>query len=188
MVYRSRLLSFFILTVTEENQHDYPRKVGNTMVLLAWVAFIIVLYMLFAGLQEQDFNPNQQINGGINEGVAEVVLLQNRAGHYVATADFNGVPVDVMVDTGATYVSVPQGLANKIGLQRGAAMSVSTANGTILVYVTSIDSIALGQIKLNNVRANINPYMDDDFVLLGMSFLEQLEFSHSKGNLILRQY
>jgi aspartyl protease family protein len=65
-------------------------------------------------------------------------------------------------------------------------MEVSTANGTIPVYITKIDSIQLGQIKFYNIRANINPYMDENYVLLGMSFLENLEITQSRGKMVLR--
>ena len=175
-------------TVTDDNQQDYPGKLGNTMVLLAWAAFFIVLSLLFAELRDREFNPNRQISSQVKGGAAEVTLTQNRAGHYVATANINGVLADVMIDTGASDVSVPLDLAQKMGLERGPMIPVSTANGTIRVYGTRIESIELGHIRLKNVRANINPHMYNDYVLLGMSFLDQVEFSHSQDILILRQY
>jgi aspartyl protease family protein len=95
--------------------------------------------------------------------------------------------VDVIVDTGATDVSVPLTIASQLELKRGTKMDVSTANGTISVYSTRIDSIKLGDIIVHDVRATINPYMEDDVVLLGMSFLDQLEFSHSNNELVLKQ-
>lgn len=158
------------------------------MTLLAWVVFLLVLTVLFGDLLDRQINPNDEVQSRISGNVTEVVLEQNRAGHYVATALFNDVPVDVIIDTGASDVSVPAGLANLLGLERGREMTAMTANGSITVYRTLIGSIELGDIVVKNVRANINPYMDDNYVLLGMSFLQQLEFTHMQGRLILKQY
>lgn len=176
-------------TILSANGQDpYPRKLGSTMTLLAWISFLLVLTVLFGKLLDQQVNPNDVVQSRISGNVTEVVLRQNRAGHYVATALFNEIEVDVIIDTGASDVSVPSGLANRLGLVRGRELAAVTANGTIPVYQTLIDSIELGDIVVNNVRANINPYMDDNFVLLGMSFLQQLEFTHLQGRLILKQY
>jgi predicted aspartyl protease len=41
---------------------------------------------------------------------------------------------------------------------------------------------------LKNLRASINPQMDDKDVLLGMSFLKYPEFSQQGEYLTLRQY
>jgi aspartyl protease family protein len=67
-------------------------------------------------------------------------------------------------------------------------VEVVTANGTIPVYLTTLDRIQIGKIVLYDVRASINPYMDEDEILLGMSFLRHLEFSQRDDQLILRQY
>jgi aspartyl protease family protein len=171
-----------------ETTEKYSKRIGGTMTLLAWFLFLGVLTVLFGNFLERESNPNRDVTGTENGGAIEVILEQNRAGHYVANARINDVPVAVMIDTGASNVSVPADLAEKTGLVRGPAMEVTTANGTIRVYMTVIDRIELGRITLNNVRASINPHMNNEFVLLGMSFLEKLEFSQSRGNLTLRQH
>lgn len=157
------------------------------MTLLAWVLFLGLLTLLFGDLLDRQLNPNQEVMSRAVPGGVEVVLDRNRAGHYVATARINGVPVEVIVDTGASHVSVPARIAERTGLEPGAAMAVSTANGTVPVYATWIDRIQLGELSLSGVRASINPHMDEDFVLLGMSFLKDLEFTQRRDQLILRQ-
>ena len=131
-------------------------------------------------------NPNQQIASQTGADNGSVVLQRNRQGHYVATALINGQPTEVMLDTGATRVSVPEHLARTLGLQRGRAGQASTANGIITTYATTLDSVQLGGITLHKVRASINPNGED--VLLGMSFLKQLEFTQRGDTLILRDY
>ncbi|MGI9334732.1 MAG: retropepsin-like aspartic protease family protein, partial [Gammaproteobacteria bacterium] len=87
-----------------------------------------------------------------------------------------------------TDVSVPAGLARRIGLERGMPLQTHTANGTITTYRTRLASVVLGDIELGNVRASINPHMQGDEVLLGMSFLRNLELVQRDRTLTLRQF
>ena len=63
-----------------------------------------------------------------------------------------------------------------------------TANGTVPVWGTRLDSAQLGAVVLRDVRATIVPSMERGSpVLLGMSFLKQLEMVQREGRLTLRQ-
>jgi len=119
--------------------------------------------------------------------VRELTLQRNRFGHYVASGNINDTPVVFLLDTGASDVSVPENLARQIGLKRGRPMMYQTANGTITVFATRLDKVDLGGIVLRQVRASINPNMQGNEVLLGMSFLKHLEFSQRGNTLVLRQ-
>ncbi len=92
-----------------------------------------------------------------------------------------------MVDTGATTVAVPGSLQTRLGLQRGVPLEVKTANGTVRAFFTRLDTVRLGTIELRDVRATINPSLEGHEVLLGMSFLKQLEFTQRGDSLILSQ-
>ena len=157
------------------------------MYVLAWIAGLGLLTMLFTNVLDKRRNPNQNIETKFVAGSKEVVLKSSTHGHYIATGLINGVPVTFLVDTGASFVSVPERIANKIGLQKGTLMQSSTANGTISTFATELDEVSLGDIKLNQVRASINPHMQDDEILLGMSFLRRLEVTHKNGELTIRQ-
>ena len=78
-------------------------------------------------------------------------------------------------------------MAEKIGLQRGYRSEVSTANGNIDVYQSQLDKVQLGGIKLHNIRGHINPHMDGETVLLGMSFMQHLEIIQKGDTLTLRR-
>ena len=56
------------------------------------------------------------------------------------------------------------------------------------MYDTVLDSLQIVDIQLTYVPGIINPGDRSETVLLGMSALKQLEFSHRDGWLILRQY
>lgn len=61
-----------------------------------------------------------------------------------------------------------------------------TANGVVTVYRTRLDSVTLGGIRMEHVEAAINPGMQDDMVLLGMSFMQHLELVQRGEQLTLR--
>ncbi len=165
-----------------------PRRLGFGMIALAWLLVLGMLTAYFSGWLGEQRNPNQSIETFITaEGVREVVLKQNRYGHYVASGQINGVGATFLLDTGATDVSVPAGLAEEAGLEAGPASRAQTAAGVITTRMTRIDRVELGGIVLEDVRAHINPHMRGNEVLLGMSFLRQLEFTQRGDELTLRQ-
>ncbi|OOZ37507.1 retropepsin-like aspartic protease family protein [Solemya velesiana gill symbiont] len=166
------------------------RRLGKGMMIGGWVLLIGLLTLLFQDQLERAVNPNSDIEVIVDEqGVREVVLERNRAGHYVASGRINGVPVVFLLDTGATDVAIPQVLADRIGLKRGPAFTSRTANGNVMSWRTVLDRVSLGSISVEGVRASILPtLLGDDEVLLGMSFLKKLELVQRDGSLTLRQY
>ena len=87
---------------------------------------------------------------------------------------------------GATDVAVPAHLANRLQLRAGRQGLASTANGVVRVAESTIDTLRIGEIVVRDVKANLNPGMQDDHILLGMSVLRQLEFTQRGDWLILR--
>ena len=171
----------------QDHEHKFPQRLGNQMIVIAWILGLGMLTWFFGHYLDRQHNPNEDVMSSSHSGSTEVLLERNREGHYVASGRINGRPVTFMLDTGATMVSVPGRLADKLSLARGPMMQVTTANGNIPVYSTILDEVQLGGIVLRNIRASINPYMDDDDILLGMSFLKQLDFSQEGNTLTLRQ-
>lgn len=167
---------------------DQNRRVGRGMIIIAWIIIFGMLVWFFAILEKNKRNPNQNVTTQeLSNGGKQVVLESSSYGHYIATGKINNTEVTFLVDTGASYISVPESIAKKIGLKQGAPTRVSTANGTITVYATNLDQVSLGEIKLNNIRGNINPYMQGDEILLGMSFLRELSVTHQGDQLTIKQ-
>ncbi len=165
------------------------KRYGMTMFILMWVVLIALLSMVFGHWFDRAQNPNQRVNTQTaNDGIREVALERNRYGHYVVTGKINQHSVQFMIDTGATDVSVPAHIARKIGLQQGAEITFSTANGYAKGYATRLADVRVGEIIVRDIRASINPNVDHDEILLGMSFLKQLEFTQRGDMLTLRQY
>ncbi len=157
------------------------------MVFAAWVGVAVLLTWFFSDYLDSQWNPNRSVVSRVNvDAQKEVVLQRNRYGHYVATGRINGESVVFLLDTGATHVSVPEHIAIRIGLQRGDPVQVSTANGVTTVYSTLLKEVQLGDILLQNIRADINPHFEEDEILLGMAFLKHLEFTQRGDTLVLR--
>jgi aspartyl protease family protein len=91
-----------------------------------------------------------------------------------------------MLDTGATDVSIPAEIAGRVGLERGRVVHYRTANGTVPAWQTQLDEVRLGPLRLGPVDASINPHMQGEAILLGMSFLRHLDFSQQGNTLTLR--
>lgn len=164
------------------------RRLGTGMLILAWAMGLALLVYWFSGVEERQRNPNQSPRSVHLGQVVEVHLERNGSGHYLSAGRINGQPVTFLLDTGATFVAVPEGLADELGLTRGRPMTVSTANGMAESWSTRIDRLQLGDIQLHDVSAGIVPGIDGEEVLLGMSALKQLDFSQQGGELILRQH
>ena len=167
---------------------DSTNKIGKLFVWLAWIIGLALLMFVFQDLLDEQYNPNSQPVMHLTEsGQAEVILDQNRQGHYVARGTVNDSAVTFLLDTGATEVSIPAHIADQLGLVAQGSYRVQTANGSITVYKAEIGQLSLGNIFLYNVAAHINPAMKSDEILLGMSALKQVDFTQTGKQLILRE-
>ena len=162
-------------------------NVGRGMIWAAFIGALALLTWLSQGYLDQRINPNQSPQSSVSGGVAEVELKRNRSGHYFVTGFINGQEVDFLLDTGATNVAVPGDLAERLGLVALATHTVSTANGNVTAYATTLDTVQVGDIRQHAVSASITPTMGGDEVLLGMSFLKDLELIQRGNTLTLRQ-
>ncbi|EPJ53175.1 MAG: hypothetical protein OFPI_11410 [Osedax symbiont Rs2] len=161
---------------------DNSRRLGKWMMYATWVISIAMASYFFSNWQQYKHNPNQYLSSDLQH---PVVLKQNAQGHYLASGMINDIAVVFLLDTGATDVSIGHKLASKIGLTATGEDRVSTANGVITVYPTLLDSISLGGLRAKNIEAHINPYAEDNTVLLGMSFLKHLTLVQQNNTLTL---
>lgn len=164
------------------------RRFGKGMIVGAWVLLLALLTLAFHSILERQKNPNRTPVGQVDaQGVRQVVLERNRAGHYVANGFINGSQVTFLLDTGATDVAVSADLASRLGLEKGLPFVSQTANGTVTSWRTHLDEVRIGSITLTGIRASILPSMTGMEVLLGMSFLKHLQLVQSGDQLLLRR-
>ena len=123
---------------------------------------------------------------GHGGGGGRIVLPVGTGGHYLGLASINGHPVQFVVDTGATAVSMGADVASQIGLDYhgstgGAAM---TANGAIPVRKVSLSKVTVGDVTIYNVEAIVVP-QSMPMVLLGNSFLSHFQMHSDSSTLVL---
>lgn len=163
-----------------ENRYKMARLSAH----LAWISLLVVLTIMFNAWLEQKNNPNAHLAAAFSG--TEVVLASDGRGHYAAPGWINDTAVYFIVDTGATYVSLSSDLAAKLNLKTLGRGVAETANGRISVDHSILDTVRLGGIEMQNVKALISPGMKGDSVLLGMSFLQHLQLTQQGGELRLK--
>ncbi|MFT5893534.1 MAG: aspartyl protease family protein [bacterium] len=115
----------------------------------------------------------------------KLTLRADRYGQYQLTGSANGQNVKFLLDTGATGIGIPVKVANRLNLIRGRSFPVSTANGQVTVYSTQLDEVSIGPFTLENVPAHINPGINGNVALLGMSFLRHFEMIQRSGEMTI---
>lgn len=106
-----------------------------------------------------------------------VTLDANAYGHFIVEAEINGGKVDLLTDTGATYVALSYETALQLGFTKESLRfdsRSSTANGIAQVAPVNLDYIRVGSIVLRDVKAVVAEPGKMSQNLLGMSFISRL--------------
>lgn len=96
-------------------------------------------------------------------------------GHFWLQARVNGVPVDFLVDSGATMTTIGRKTAALVGVDVGGQRNqlVRTGNGLIRVAVANAGVVEAGEIERRNVRMFVAD--GDELNVLGMNYLTSLK-------------
>ncbi|TNI13391.1 retropepsin-like aspartic protease family protein [Aeromonas veronii] len=145
------------------------------MWLLAWLSLMGLLTLYFHSHNQ----PSVTASG-------ELLLRADQSGHYRLEGAINGQPVQLLLDTGATRITIPQQVAERLGLTAYGSSQVNTAAGQIRVGNGTIETLAMGPLTLYDLAIFINPAADGDEVLVGMNALGRLELVQKERQLLLR--
>jgi aspartyl protease family protein len=120
----------------------------------------------------------------------EVELQRTYDGHFRARAQIGDAGIGMMLDTGASIVLLRYDDAARIGLDMDRLIfstPVTTANGRAMVAPVTLETIRIGGVLVENVRAAVAQSGNLHTSLLGMSFLGELEeVSIRRDRMILR--
>ncbi|WP_426267402.1 retropepsin-like aspartic protease family protein [Sphingomonas sp. LHG3443-2] len=96
-------------------------------------------------------------------------------GHFWVQAEVNGVPVDFLVDSGATMTTIGRKTAALAGVavSDGRNQVVRTGNGLIRVATGRAQTLSVGDIERRNVRMFVAD--GDELNVLGMNYLTSLK-------------
>ncbi len=105
-----------------------------------------------------------------------IVYTANERGHVVLDAAVNGAPIRMLVDTGASLVTLTPADARAAGINPASLMfsgHVQTANGAASMAPVTLREIRIGQLSIFDVPAGVLEHLNVS--LLGMSFLRRLQ-------------
>ncbi len=122
--------------------------------------------------------------------VQEVQIWRNTQGSYTTVGTINGRTVNMLVDTGASSVAMSEVEARRLAIPyrlTGKVVRVSTASsGNVKGYRVLLDRVQVGDILLRNVQGTVIEGSSPREVLLGMTFLGQLQMENSGSMLLLK--
>jgi aspartyl protease family protein len=167
---------------------------------VGWLAILLIVVGAYAYRSELTFVggrllgvlvPGVPLSGRIaGEADADsVVIVRAIDGHFAVRAEVEAVPLTLMVDTGASFVTLTAGDAARVGIPDESLRfntAIRTANGTIEAAPVTLARLAVGSIERRQVAALVAPEGSLDQSLLGMSFLNTLNrYAISGDRLVL---
>lgn len=114
---------------------------------------------------------------------SEAIIQADRQGHFRGTVLINKVAMPFLIDTGATKTIIPTKLAVSAKLPYGKYTQASTAGGKVSQRETTIKTLEIGAIKLQNLDAQLNDHLE--VVLIGMNALKQLNMTQNGNTMTL---
>jgi clan AA aspartic protease (TIGR02281 family) len=121
-----------------------------------------------------------------------IPLISTAGGNFMVEVVFNNrVKAMLMVDTGASLVTISEKIARQLGHRTGskaAEIPFSTAGGMVWMPMLALNTVRVGDAKVDLVEASVNNKMGDMDGLLGMSFLGdyRVEMDTARSQMILK--
>ena len=112
-----------------------------------------------------------------------LTLKENTGGHYATDGNIDGKSLNFVVDTGASYVALPEAIAHSALIYCDEKKVMSTANGKTDACTAKIKKLQFGPFVIPEVEAVIVPNLDRP--LLGMNVLKLFKISQDKGEMKL---
>ena len=119
-----------------------------------------------------------------------VTIYRNAWGMFHTVGSINGLPVEFLIDTGASSVAMNAAQARRLGIDyhvEGNTTYVATASDVVKAYQVKLDVVKVGTIELRNVTGVVMEGGQPSDVLLGMSFLGRLEMINQADRMVLRR-
>jgi len=120
----------------------------------------------------------------------EVSIYRNERGMFTVVGSINNFPVNFLVDTGASHIAMNRNEARRLGIdyqQYGRQGYASTASGVVKTWHVNLNKVQVGSVIINNVKALVNESDSPTQVLLGMTFLGQLDMKNEGTSMKLRK-
>jgi clan AA aspartic protease (TIGR02281 family) len=131
--------------------------------------------------KKPDLAEAEQDKNMVKKDTPVLKLKQNSSGHYAIDASINEKPLNFVVDTGATLVSLPENIAHSALIYCDDKVDMNTANGLSSACSTKIKKLKFGPFVVSDVEAVIMPNLAQP--LLGMNVLQLFKVAQEKGEM-----
>ena len=159
-------------------------RLGAFWVMIFWLGLGAALYTGFSHFEGQ--RTARQAPYTTNDQ-GEIVITRSRDGHFRLPGEVNGRPVAVLVETGASLVTVSAGFAQQAGLEGGQRVTFNTANGPMPGRILRNVPVTAGSFAVGGTAVGIGLETGDDGVaLLGQSFLSRFDIELKANQMVLR--
>ena len=167
---------------------------GSAMI---WVGLGLVLLVGHAYRDEiraigervwADLMPGRPVTIETESGEKAVEVRRSASGYFALVAEVIGASVPMLVDTGATHITLTYEAAQAAGFDMNRLrfdVPVVTANGTTRSAAVMLDRVAVGPIVRGRLRALVAQPGTLSRSLLGMNFLETLSSYEVRGSRML---
>ena len=171
------LVGFLALVVTGLVARRIPLLRG-ILAALTWVAIFGLAFLVISssGLERASGQLSTWLSGKpVVEG-STVRIPMSSDGHFYVSAQVNGEPVRLLIDSGATVTSFSGVVADRANIDpaSGFRVPVRTANGVVIARRTRVDELTVGTIRVEDMGVLVSDAFGVDGVL-GMNFLSRLE-------------
>ena len=117
-----------------------------------------------------------------------VVLTAGAGGHFFTLGQINGHSAQMVVDTGATSVSISTNDAQRLGIdfKAGQMVQMSTANGNVIGWRVKLATVRVGEVVIHQVDGIVSSGAMST-VLLGNSFLTHFQMTRTNDLMVLEK-
>ena len=127
----------------------------------------------------------------VRDGFRQTSIAADGGGQFSTDVLIEGERVHMLVDTGATMVSISAAVAARLGIRPDPSKPkwrIHTANGDSIASPATLRNVSFGALFMNDVEALVLDRSAGEVNLLGASFLKRLASVEQRdGLLILRQ-
>jgi clan AA aspartic protease (TIGR02281 family) len=113
----------------------------------------------------------------------EFIIKQSHNGSYFLEGAVNDKALTFVIDTGASFVSLPRSVAHEAQIYCKDKVDMQTADGPINACSATIKKLNFGPYEIKNVIAVIAPKLSQP--LLGMNVLQQFKMAQENGEMRL---
>ncbi len=155
----------------------------------AWVS-IFMLFLAGFSFKEELYVVGNKIKSNlfpylpIQTGNESISFVKAKDGHFYIEASVNQIPIQFLIDTGATKTTLTLYDAERLGFDVDHLVynsPIQTANGIDFVATVHIREIKVGELTLKDISASVSKNLTEHS-LLGMNFLKKIKGFQMKGD------